>query len=337
MSDYDIIVIGGGPAGLSAALTLARARRSVLVLDAGRPRNAPATGVHGFLTREGIPPADLVELGAAEVARYGGEIRSARVIGARRAGSGFAVRTADGAAFTARRLLLASGLVDELPELPGLAQRWGRDVLHCPYCHGWEVRDQPIGVLTTGPNAIHQALLFRQWSPRVRLLLHTAPDPTDEQWEQLAARGIEVVDGEAVGLEIVDDRLAGVRLATGRMVGCTALVVQTRMIAGTEFLGELGLTTVEHPLGEQLSADRTGLTSVPGVWVAGNAGNIAANVIVAAGEGAFAAAQLNMDLVAEDVRLAVERRRDPFSAATEAANCERLLGDRRHGLTPIAT
>ena len=214
-----------------------------------------------------------MELGAAEVARYGGEVRSARVTGARRAGPGFAVRTADGADSPPAGCCWPAGWSTSCPSCPGWRSAGAGTCCTVPYCHGWEVRDQPIGVLATGPNAIHQALLFRQWSPRVRLLLHTGPEPTDEQWEQLAARGIEVVDGEVVGLEIVDDRLAGVRLATGRVVGCTALVVQPRMIAGHRVARRARAATVEHPLGEQLSADRTGLTAVPGVWVAGNAGN----------------------------------------------------------------
>jgi thioredoxin reductase len=138
---YDVIVIGGGAAGLSGALTLARARRTVLVLDAGEPRNAPATGVHGFLTRDGLPPAELVRLGAAEVTRYGGRIRHTRATTARRTAAGFTVETTDGHAARGRRLLLATGLHDELPDVAGLRERWGRDVLHCPYCHGWEFRD----------------------------------------------------------------------------------------------------------------------------------------------------------------------------------------------------
>jgi thioredoxin reductase len=176
MSDhsFDVIVLGGGAAGLSGALTLARARRSVLVLDAGEPRNAPADGVHAFLSREGIAPTDLVGLGAAGVTRYGGQVLHTRATSARRDGQRFAVGTDDARVFTARRLLVATGVVDELPDIPGLRQRWGRDVLHCPYCHGWEVRDRPIGVRGTGPFAVHQALLFRQWSPEVTLFLHTA-------------------------------------------------------------------------------------------------------------------------------------------------------------------
>jgi thioredoxin reductase len=335
MDDYDVIVIGGGAAGLSGALTLARARRSVLLLDAGQQRNLPAAGVHGYLTRDGISPSELVELGAAEVIRYGGEIRRVAATGARRSGSGFLVVTADGAQLRARRLLLGTGLVDELPDIPGLAQRWGRDVLHCPYCHGWEFRDQAIGVLGTGPHATQKALLFRQWSPRVTLFLHTAPDPTDEQWEQLAARGIQVVDGEVARLEVVDDRLAGVRLASGRVVGCAALALSPRMVARGTVAAGLGLEPVEHPLGvgQQLPADPSGQTPVPGVWVAGNLDNLLAGVVQAAAEGVTAAAAINADLVAEDTGLAVERRAGPFSAASEAANCERVLGDRRHGLT----
>jgi thioredoxin reductase len=339
-NEYDVVVVGGGAAGLSGALALARARRSVLVLDAGQPRTAPAAGVHGFLSRDGIAPADLVESGTAEVTRYGGTILSARVVAVRRGESGgFTVTTADERRFHARRLLVTTGLVDELPDVPGLRERWGHDVLHCPYCHGWEVRDQPIGVLGTGPFAAHQALLFRQWSPDVTLFLHTAPDPTPEEWEQLAARGITVVDGEVAALEITGDRLTGVRLAAGRVVPVRAVTVMPRFVARSEVLTDLGLHPVEHAMGvgRHVEADARGLTSVPGVWVAGNVTDLMTQVIGAAAAAVTAAAAINADLIAEETRHAVERRRDPFSVASEAGNSELVLGDRRHGLTTTTT
>jgi thioredoxin reductase len=206
MNEFDVVVIGGGAAGLSGALTLTRARRSVLVLDAGEPRNAPATGVHGFLTRDGLRPSELAATGAAEVAHYGGTVRHVRVTSARREATRFVVGTGDGEEFGARWLLVTTGLVDELPDLPGLRELWGRDVLHCPYCHGHEVRDQPIGVLGTGPTAVHQALLFRQWSADVTLFRHTAPDPIEAEREQLAARGVAVVENpRGVGSHVETD------------------------------------------------------------------------------------------------------------------------------------
>src|ERR671910_992955 len=226
---YDVVVVGGGAAGLSGALTLARARRSVVVIDAGAPRNAPAAGVHGFLSGDGIGPAELLERGRAEVDSYGGQVVPAEVGAVARDDNGFTVTLTDGRRVRTRRLLVASGLVDELPAVPGLRARWGRDVVHCPYCHGWEVRDQAIGVLASGPLAVHQALLFRQWSADVTFFSHTMPPPTDEQAEQLAARGIGVVDGEVASLEVVEDRLAGVRLGDGRVVGREALAVSPRM------------------------------------------------------------------------------------------------------------
>ena len=330
---FDVIVLGGGAAGLSGALTLARARRSVLVLDSGEPRNAPAEGVHNFLTRDGIPPTELIERGAAEVARHGGRLLHARVDSVRRDGTGFVVTTEDGRMSHARRLLVTTGLVDELPDVPGVRQRWGRDVLHCPYCHGWEVRDEPIGVLGTGPFAVHQALLFHQWSPDVTLFLHTGPDPSAEEWEQLAALDITVVDGEVAGLEIADDRLVGVRLASGRVVPRRALVVMPRFDARVDALADLGLVAVEHPrgVGRYLRTDATGQTDAPGVWAAGNVTDPMAQVMGAAAAGVTAAGALNMDLILEDARLAVARRRSPFGAASEARVHDYVVGARRHG------
>ena len=344
MSDHsvEVIVIGGGAAGLSGAVTLARARRSVLVLDSGQPRNAPASGVHGFLSRDGISPADLLVEGATEVTRYSGQILHTRVISIHReeqntpGGQRFMVGTQDGQAFTARRVLVTTGLVDELPDIPSLRQRWGRDVLHCPYCHGWEVRDQRIAVLGTGPFAIQQALLFRQWSPEVTLLLHTAPEPTDEEREQLAARDISVVDGEVTALDVTADQLTGVRLASGHTVACQVLAVMPRFTARGDMLTDLGLTTVEDPsgAGRHVEADATGLTSVAGVWVAGNVTDLTAKVVVAAAAGVTAAMAINADLIAQDIRQAVNQRRDPFSTGHEARICEIVSGDRRHGLYP---
>ena len=180
---YDVVVVGGGVAGLSGALVLARARRSVLVVDGGAPRNATSPHSQGFLTRDGASPAELGSLGRAEVERYGAQVRAGRAVAAERLPDGdLAVQLEDGSTVRARRLLVTTGVVDELPDVPGVRERWGRDVLHCPYCHGWEVRGQAIAVLATTDMSVHQALMFRQWTDRLTLLRHTGPEPTDEQW-----------------------------------------------------------------------------------------------------------------------------------------------------------
>jgi thioredoxin reductase len=297
-----VVVIGGGAAGLSGALMLARSRRSVLVIDAGAPRNAPAAAVHGLLARDGTPPAELLDRGRDEVCGYGGQLITGQVSTARQDRDGFTVTLADGRMVRARRLLVATGLTDELPDVPGLRERWGRDVVHCPYCHGWEVRDQAIGVLASGPTAVHQALLFRQLSDDVVLLSHTMPQPEGQEADQLAALGIPVVPGEVVAVQINEDRLTGVRLADGTVLARQALAVAPRMTARAGFLADLGLKPTAHPLGigEYIAAGPAGLTEVPGVWVAGNVTDLGAQVGGAAAAGALAGAAINMDLVAED-------------------------------------
>ncbi|MFE2378222.1 NAD(P)/FAD-dependent oxidoreductase [Streptomyces sp. NPDC059398] len=362
--DFDVVVVGGGAAGLSGALALAQARRSVLVIDAGQPRNAPASHVHNYLSNEGISPAELLTRGRAEVREHGGRILEGRVLtaGHRPAGD-FRLGLADGSEVTAGRLLVTTGLTDELPAVPGLADRWGREVLHCPYCHGWAVRDRPIGILASGPMAVHQALMWRQWSADITLFLHTAPEPTDEEYEQLAARGIGVVDGEVTGVEVTADRLTGVVLAGGRVISRQALVVAPRFTARAGFLSGLGLEVTEQEMagqviGSYIAADPAGATGVPGVWVAGNVTSLTENVIGSAAAGMRAAAAINTDLITEDTRHAVDARRAPglapggtgqrageqaaepafpaaepaFSAAMEREVCTRVLGDRRHGL-----
>ncbi|MFI7434320.1 FAD-dependent oxidoreductase [Micromonospora haikouensis] len=302
----DVVVVGGGAAGLSAALVLGRSRRRVTVVDAGAPRNAPAQGVHGLLALDGLSPLELLERGRDEVTRYAGEIISAEVGGVSRTSLGFAVTMRDGAVLHARRLLIATGLVDELPDIAGLRQRWGRDVLHCPYCHGWEVRDRAIGVLATGPMSVHQALLFRQLSDDVRYFTRDQ-DLSEQDRVKLQALGIVVIAAGVAGLEIVEDRLAGVRLDDGQVVPVEAVAVASRMVARAEAFAEIGITATQHPVGSFIAADETGRTSVPGVWVAGNATDLAAQVGAAAADGARAAAHLNADLVAEDTDRAVAR------------------------------
>ncbi|GAA5189732.1 NAD(P)/FAD-dependent oxidoreductase [Rugosimonospora acidiphila] len=321
---YDVVVVGGGAAGLSGALALARARRSVLVVDAGQPRNAPAGHVHNYLGREGTPPARLLATGREEVAQYGGRVVAGRVEAVRRHGEGacFSVRLDDGRTVSARRLLVTTGLVDELPDLPGLSDRWGRDVLHCPYCHGWEVRDRRVGVLATGPAAVAQAQLWRQWTPHVLLFLNGVPAPEPEDAERLAARGIVVVEGPVAELEET-----GVRLGSGEIVAVDAVVAMPRATARSELLESLGLTPVDVELagtvvGAQVAADPTGATAVPGVWVAGNVADLRATVIASAAAGLSAGAAINADLVAEDTRVAVDDYRHRLSTMFEEAAWE---------------
>ncbi|MET1040794.1 MAG: NAD(P)/FAD-dependent oxidoreductase, partial [Acidimicrobiales bacterium] len=218
----------------------------------------------------------------------------------------FVLTLATGDTVSARRLLVTTGLVDELPDVPGVRELWGDQVIHCPYCHGWEARDQAIGVLASGPMATHQALLFSQLSDDVVLFTHTHP-PSAEQRAELAARRVEVIDAEVAALEIDDGRLTGVRLANGETVARQVVTVAPRFVAQSELLDSLGVDVVEQDpgIGTRVDADPTGRTNVPGVWVAGNVADLSAQVVVAAAAGMSAGAQINADLVAADVALAL--------------------------------
>lgn len=299
---YDVVIVGGGAAGLSAALVLGRARRRVAVVDAGAPRNAPAAHMQGFLSRDGLPPAELLAIGRAEVSGYGVELIEDHVVGIE---AGFSVRLAGGQVLDARRILVATGVRDELPEIPGVRERWGRDLLHCPYCHGWEVRDQPIGVLGTRPDAVQHALLVRQWSDDVVFFVHTV-DLGSSELVQLQARGVQVVNGMVARLVVEADRLTGVELIDGRLIPRTAVFIRPLNVPHADgLLAGLGCELDEAGF---VIVDATGRTSTTGVWAAGNVVDPRFQVITSAGAGSAAAIAINADLVQDDVERAFEGR-----------------------------
>ncbi|MFD1151117.1 NAD(P)/FAD-dependent oxidoreductase [Saccharothrix hoggarensis] len=306
--EHDVVVVGGGAAGLSAALVLARARRKVVVVDAGEPRNAPARHLHGFLSRDGMAPGGLLDVGRDEVTRYGGVVAPDRVAGVDRdGGHGFVVRLEDGPDLVTRAVLVATGLRDELPDLPGVRERWGVDVLHCPYCHGHEVRDTPIAVVggENRPFTVHQAALVRQWSDDVVFFPHRIT-LDDAERERFAARGVEVVDGDVARIVVRDDRVRGVELADGRVVPRSAVFVGPRFTPADGLLTALGCETGDNGW---VVTDPTGRTSVPGVWAAGNVVDSPAQLISAAGAASKAAIALNHHLLELDVEDAVAARR----------------------------
>ncbi|MFJ4870014.1 NAD(P)/FAD-dependent oxidoreductase [Streptomyces sp. NPDC088757] len=316
---YDVIVIGGGAGGLNAALVLARARRTVAVIDSGEPRNAPSAHMHGFLSRDGVPPLTVLEAGRVEIARYGAVRIEGRVdqVEAAEAG-GYAVRLEGGATLDARHVVLATGLRDELPEIPGVRSMWGEDVHFCPYCHGYEVRDQPIVVLGLHPASPGQALLLRQWSPHVVYVPHSRP-LTDEERERMDARGIEVVEGPVSTLLSKDGRLREVELADGRTVECAGVFLFPKMTPNDGAFDGLGCEKDEQGW---LVTDRAGRTSRPGLWAVGNVVDSRAQAVTAAGMGAAAAFALNHDLVDEEIErdLAAHRAAREGSEASVTAS-----------------
>lgn len=313
----DVVVIGGGAAGLNGALVLARSRRSVVVVDSGTPRNAPAAAVHGFIVLDGTPPAEVLRRGREQVRRYGGRIVLGQVVAAEAAAPSadgdlrFTATLADGRTLTARRVLVATGLRDVLPEVPGLAEHWGRGVVHCPYCHGWEVRDEPIGILATGAASAHHAWLFRQLTDD--LVYFTRGTDLDAGTRaRFAARDIRVVETDVEEAVSDDDgALAGVRLADGTFVGRRVLAVATRVRARAEGLEGLGLPMEELPddRGRRFASATAGSTEVPGVWVAGNATDLTAQVGASAAAGALAGAHINAVLAAADADAALAAAR----------------------------
>ncbi|RXZ51922.1 NAD(P)/FAD-dependent oxidoreductase [Agromyces binzhouensis] len=303
MNEFDVVIIGGGAAGLTAAVVLLRARRTVAVVDGGAPRNAPATAMHGFLSRDGMAPRELIAVGRGEVEQYGGVLIDDTVTNA---APGFHVHLAGGRELGARKLLVATGLTDDVPDIPGIHERWGRDVLHCPYCHGHEVRGEPLGVLGGNAEAVQHALLIRQWSDDVTLFTHT-DDPSDAHRTLLAARGIRLIEGVVARIVVRDDRVRGIELADGRIVTRAAVFVRPRFVPNSDLLFQLGCRVdgngwVEH--------DALGRTSVPGVRVAGNAADPRAQVITAAGQGSAAAIAINAELIEDDLEHALSPRFD---------------------------
>ena len=304
---HDAVIVGGGVAGLSAALTLARARRQVTCVDAGSPRNAPAEHVHGFLSRDETSPAELLACGAGEVYRYGGELITGTAIRITVDGSrGFVVKLDDRRRLTARAVIAATGLRDELPPIPGVAARWGRTVLHCPYCHGFEVRDAPLVVLggANRPFTMHQVQLVRQWSAEV-VFAANGINLDELERGRVAARGIEVIDTPVTAVADHDQAPVAVEFADRRVLPCAAVFVGPRFVPRDALLAELGCAYDEAGA---IAVDTTGQTSVAGAWAVGNLVRDT-QAIVSAASGVSAAIAANHYLLARDIDRAVSEHR----------------------------
>lgn len=293
---YDVVIVGGGAAGLSAAVMLGRARRSVAVVDAGQPRNRFAPHMHGLLTRDGMSPRDLLERGRAEAQGYGVEVLTGEVTSIEREGTGF--RVSGPQELGARQVVIATGLRDILPAVPGLEEMWGTGAVVCPYCDGWEVRDQPIGVLATSPMSRNQVHLLRQWTSELTVLGASEAGIADDELALIRARGIRLappaLEVGGVSGDVVIRTAAGNHEVARVFVGA-------RPRPSSELLVSLGCEMAQTPAGPFVRVDSSGRTSESGVWAIGNVSEVKALVPVAIGAGTLAATQINIALVEEEI------------------------------------
>lgn len=296
-ANYDVIVVGGSFAGLSAAMQLARARRRVLVLDSGLPRNRFAAHSHGFLGQDGRAPGDIMRDAAAQVAAYPtARLVECEVVAARRDTAGFVVTLANGTTATAARLILAGGVRDELPDIPGLRERWGTTVLHCPYCHGYEVRDGQLGVLANHPLSVHAALLLPDWGPTT-YLVQPGFEPDAAQCEELARRHVRIERSPVVALLGPAPALEAVRLADGRTIEMDAIFTAPRTVLANALAASLGCEIEAGPLGDFIRVDEFKQTTVEGVFAAGDAATAFANATLASAAGVMAGVAAHRSLV----------------------------------------
>lgn len=293
----DAIIIGGSFAGLSAAMQLARANRSVCVLDTGTPRNRFAWASHGFFGQDGLPPFEMLATAREKVAAYPSvRFIDSEAMEAEAHDGGFAVRLADGQGLQARKLVLAFGLKDGLPDIPGVEERWGKTVLHCPYCHGFEFLGQPLGVLSVLPHSAHQAQLIPEWGPTT-FFLNGGAMPDEETRARLATRQVTIEATPIVGLEGDAPHLQGVRLADGRLVTIAALYLAPRTSFQSPIANQLGCVLEDGPTGPVIKTDPMKRTSVTGVFAAGDITRPMHNATLASADGVMAGGAVHQSLV----------------------------------------
>ncbi|WP_231749686.1 NAD(P)/FAD-dependent oxidoreductase [Tautonia plasticadhaerens] len=301
---FDVVVVGGGPAGLSAALVLGRACLRVLVCDSGRGRNAPAAGVHGFLTQDGTPPAELRRIGREQLRPYGVEFHEGAVVDARKTEDGFEVTLDGGEAVACRKLILATGMADVLPEIPGLRELWGRSVIHCPYCHGWEFRGRPWAFLVPPEAVVEMATLLRGWTERLTLLTNGPSGVSPEHRTWLEGHAVEVVEDRIDRLEGDAGEFRAIHLEGGRRLERDVLFVHARLRQASDLAERLGCSLHEEgPKAGMVRADPMGATEVEGLYVVGDASEAGVpSVASAVAEGSVAAAVASRAIFSEDAR-----------------------------------
>jgi thioredoxin reductase len=297
---YDAIIVGGSYAGLSAAMQLARAGRKICVVDAGRPRNRFTKASHGFFGQDGMPPLEMIGAARSKVESYSSVtmIEGDAVHATKNDDGYFIVTLKSNEELRSAKLLLAFGQVDILPEIPGVAERWGKTVLHCPYCHGFEFKDRPLGVLSSHPLSVQQALLISDWGPTT-LFLNGHGLEEQSARAQLAQRGVTLENANVAGLEGEEGELSGVRLADGRRVPIAALYLAPRQRLGSPLAEQLGCALDDGPVGPIIRTDAGKMTTVPGVYASGDIAQVMQNATFASSDGVLAGVSLHRALIFE--------------------------------------
>jgi thioredoxin reductase len=299
--EFDVIIIGGSFAGLSAAMQLVRARRRVAVIDAGKPRNRFAHASHGFLGQDGKAPTLIRQTAVEQLMPYPDFLlRQDEATAIKAEGKGFAVALASGAAITGSRVILAGGVSDTLPDVPGLAERWGQSVAHCPYCHGYEFSGGPIGILLTNKIGLHQALMLPDWGPTT-LFPAEGMELDDAERGRLAVRNVAVETAHVVELLGEGGTLSAARLADGRLMGIVGLFVQPKTSLVGSLADDLGLELEDGPTGQFIRIDQMGATSWPGIFAAGDATSAMHNATLASASGVRAASGAHFSLVQAEI------------------------------------
>lgn len=296
---FDVIIVGAGPAGLSAALVLGRSRRRVLIIDAGKPRNAVSHTAHSFFSRDGIAPSELLQIGREQLHLYDGvKFQMGEVIDARNLGNQFQVTLNNDAQFTSRKLLLATGVKDILPAIEGFAELWGNSIFHCPYCHGWEVRDQPLAIYGKGEAAFEMALMLTGWSRDLILCSDGSAELSDAQRQRLVSWGIELREEKIARLEHKNGLLTEIVLANGEAIPRRGIFLRPQLQQHSDLAAKLGCELTENKLVEVAEDQQT---SVAGVYAVGDTSTLFSQITVAVTSGATAAAFINRTLIEENL------------------------------------